>query len=200
MQGGPWWRCSHRHRRRRRQIPSFLDGGTRVALRLGADGGCRSVATTETRAETTLPAEIIDGQCSGWLGVVGRGGVEPPTFRFSGGRSYRLSYLPRCCHPATDDRIRSPQPTRAVSRCGASAVPTGFEPATSALTGRRELQASPRDHAVCCSVVSRTRLRCSGPNPEVCPSRHAGRSFTQELNSSIQDDGAARIRWSGAGS
>jgi hypothetical protein len=22
-----------------------------------------------------------------------RGGVEPPTFRFSGGRSYRLSYL-----------------------------------------------------------------------------------------------------------
>ena len=29
-----------------------------------------------------------------WLfrGVV-RGGVEPPTFRFSGGRSYQLSYL-----------------------------------------------------------------------------------------------------------
>jgi hypothetical protein len=26
--------------------------------------------------------------------VVGRGGIEPPTFRFSGGRSYRLSYLP----------------------------------------------------------------------------------------------------------
>ena len=25
--------------------------------------------------------------------VVVRGGVEPPTFRFSGGRSYRLSYL-----------------------------------------------------------------------------------------------------------
>ena len=25
---------------------------------------------------------------------MGRGGVEPPTFRFSGGRSYRLSYLP----------------------------------------------------------------------------------------------------------
>ena len=25
---------------------------------------------------------------------VGRGGVEPPTSRFSGERSYRLSYLP----------------------------------------------------------------------------------------------------------
>jgi hypothetical protein len=27
------------------------------------------------------------------VGVVVRGGVEPPTFRFSGGRSYQLSYL-----------------------------------------------------------------------------------------------------------
>jgi hypothetical protein len=25
--------------------------------------------------------------------LVVRGGVEPPTFRFSGGRSYQLSYL-----------------------------------------------------------------------------------------------------------
>ena len=25
--------------------------------------------------------------------MVARGGVEPPTYRFSGGRSYRLSYL-----------------------------------------------------------------------------------------------------------
>ncbi len=27
------------------------------------------------------------------LSLVVRGGVEPPTFRFSGGRSYQLSYL-----------------------------------------------------------------------------------------------------------
>jgi hypothetical protein len=28
-----------------------------------------------------------------WSELVVRGGVEPPTFRFSGGRSYQLSYL-----------------------------------------------------------------------------------------------------------
>jgi len=50
--------------------------------------------------------------------MVGRGGVEPPTFRFSGGRSYRLSYLPR----------------RGV------ATLTGLEPATFAVTGRRANQ------------------------------------------------------------
>lgn len=27
------------------------------------------------------------------FGLVARGGVEPPTFRFSVGRSYQLSYL-----------------------------------------------------------------------------------------------------------
>ena len=29
------------------------------------------------------------------LSLVARGGVEPPTFRFSVGRSYQLSYLAR---------------------------------------------------------------------------------------------------------
>ena len=52
---------------------------------------------------------------------VGRGGVEPPSSRFSGERSYRLSYLPL--------------PAR-----GRRETLTGLEPATSAVTGRRANQ------------------------------------------------------------
>ena len=63
-------------------------------------------------------------RCSG---LVVRGGVEPPTFRFSGGRSYRLSYL-------------------TVPGTPACAVLTGFEPATSTLTGWRALLAALQDH------------------------------------------------------
>lgn len=37
--------------------------------------------------------------------MVARGGVEPPTYRFSGGRSYQLSYLAK---PATN--LTTPQP------------------------------------------------------------------------------------------
>ena len=57
--------------------------------------------------------------------LVARGGVEPPTFRFSVGRSYQLSYL--ALHEAGCDRQKS-------------ATPTGLEPATSAVTGRRANQ------------------------------------------------------------
>ena len=52
-----------------------------------------------------------------------RGGVEPPTFRFSVGRSYQLSYL-------------AEQPAMVAGL----ATPTGLEPATSAVTGRRANQ------------------------------------------------------------
>ena len=57
--------------------------------------------------------------------MVARGGVEPPTFRFSVGRSYQLSYL--ALAEAGCDRQES-------------ATPTGLEPATSAVTGRRANQ------------------------------------------------------------
>ena len=56
------------------------------------------------------------------LWMVARGGVEPPTFRFSVGRSYQLSYLARWL-PREE-----------------LATPTGLEPATSAVTGRRANQ------------------------------------------------------------
>jgi hypothetical protein len=57
--------------------------------------------------------------------AVARGGVEPPTFRFSVGRSYQLSYLA--------GRFRR-------TGTGTGATPTGLEPATSAVTGRRANQ------------------------------------------------------------
>jgi hypothetical protein len=36
--------------------------------------------------------------------LVGRGGVEPPTYHFSGDRSYQLSYLPEQCHTIPEVR------------------------------------------------------------------------------------------------
>ena len=56
--------------------------------------------------------------------LVARGGVEPPTFRVSVGRSYQLSYL-------------APQQGGVPPTV---ATPTGLEPATSAVTGRRANQ------------------------------------------------------------
>ena len=53
-----------------------------------------------------------------------RGGVEPPTYRFSGDRSYRLSYLAK-------------RPRKNLDR---GATQTGLEPATFAVTGRRANQ------------------------------------------------------------
>ena len=67
---------------------------------------------------------------------VARAGIEPATFRFSGGRSYRLSYLAaqqqRTVH--TTGRVSYLNPAHCM------ATPTGLEPATSAVTGRHANQ------------------------------------------------------------
>ena len=70
-----------------------------------------------------------------------RGGVEPPTFRFSGGRSYQLSYL---TVPGACPRKHWRQ---------SAAVLTGFEPATSTLTGWRALRAALQDLVVLATPV-----------------------------------------------
>jgi hypothetical protein len=56
---------------------------------------------------------------------VARAGIEPATFRFSGGRSYQLSYLAGTAGTTSPRRV---------------ATLTGLEPATSAVTGRRANQ------------------------------------------------------------
>jgi hypothetical protein len=72
--------------------------------------------------------------------VVVRGRIELPTFRFSGGRSYRLSYLTSAGPAVADDG-----PQAAESPPPVPAVLTGFEPATSTLTGWRALRAALQD-------------------------------------------------------
>ena len=57
--------------------------------------------------------------------MVARAGIEPATFRFSGGRSYQLSYLAETARLTLPRRL---------------ATLTGLEPATSAVTGRRANQ------------------------------------------------------------
>ena len=62
-----------------------------------------------------------------------RAGIEPATFHFSGERYYRLSYL------ASHTAYRAGEGRRHLS-LAALATPTGLEPATSAVTGRRANQ------------------------------------------------------------
>ncbi len=108
-------------------------------------------------------------------GGQGRGRTaDLPLFR----RTLVPTELPAPVQPSCQTRPNQVAPTGEInimltSTGGASAVLTGFEPATSALTGRRELQASPQDHAVCCSIVSRSRLRCcASVRPCTCEAGH----------------------------
>ena len=78
-----------------------------------------------------------------------RAGIEPATFRFSGGRSYRLSYLAgrHVC-------------------LAVLATLTGLEPATSAVTGRRANQL--RHRALLYCSLRRCR-RCAYPQRDSNP-------------------------------
>ena len=71
--------------------------GARVRLAAahrGQQGACRSLTGTDHKGRVYVFAQLRGGRS-----VVVRGGVEPPTFRFSGGRSYRLSYLTLAMKP-----------------------------------------------------------------------------------------------------
>jgi hypothetical protein len=57
--------------------------------------------------------------------LVARGGIEPPTYRFSGGRSYQLSYL---AVPGDANRVR-PEPGEVYRTLPAR--PDGFASAAS---------------------------------------------------------------------
>ena len=70
-----------------------------------------------------------------WAEKVARAGFEPATFHFSGERYYQLSYL---AVPGRYVCGRGAAATRVATH--ASATPTGLEPATSAVTGRRANQ------------------------------------------------------------
>src|SRR5690348_17519366 len=84
---------------------------------------------------------------------VARAGIEPATFRFSGGRSYQLSYL-------------APRHRRDRAECLAVvATLTGLEPATSAVTGRRANQLRHRASLLHSLRVTAKRVPPTGFEP-----------------------------------
>ena len=85
--------------------------------------------------------------------VVARAGIEPATFRFSGGRSYRLSYLAKGSRPLGRSHL---------------ATLTGLEPATFAVTGRRANQLRHRA-LLCDSIVRASRVPPTGFEPALPP-------------------------------
>jgi hypothetical protein len=89
--------------------------------------------------------------------MVARAGIEPATFRFSGGRSYQLSYLAGR-HPYLKTQV--PRQTLATL--------TGLEPATSAVTGRRANQLRHRA-LLCDSIVRASRVPPTGFEPALPP-------------------------------
>jgi hypothetical protein len=72
---------------------------------------------------------------------VARAGFEPATFHFSGERCYQLSYLAVSPSAARTTGLTNTEAVTLLDGCiTALATPTGLEPATSAVTGRRANQ------------------------------------------------------------
>ena len=97
-----------------------------------------------------------------------RAGVEPATFRFSGGRSYQLSYLAGNAGKEPNDL----------------ATLTGLEPATFAVTGRRANQL--RHWALLTAVLPLspyyivTVVRCCRTAFTTCPQRDSNPRYRLE--------------------
>ena len=110
-------------------------------------GQRRSTAVNHGSSEgnsRSRPGELTCGK--GRPGRVARAGVEPATFRFSGGRSYQLSYLAGTCRPGMAGRV---------------ATQTGLEPATFAVTGRRANQLRHWALLVSCRAPNGVRTRAT---------------------------------------
>ena len=91
--------------------------------------------------------------------MVARAGIEPATFRFSGGRSYQLSYLAG----------RPPELNETTECLAVTATLTGLEPATSAVTGRRANQLRHRALLYCVLRVAAARVPPTGFEPALPP-------------------------------
>ena len=77
---------------RESEIPSDRSLTQRRASSASTDR-LAEVDTTTTGKQNTDRRFRWSASCQPGEGLVARGGVEPPTFRFSVGRSYQLSYL-----------------------------------------------------------------------------------------------------------
>ena len=112
-----------------------------------SDAGRHSIALwSEGCHKAVSPADAMSCRLSRFRNTdrkqpwVARGGVEPPTFHFSGERCYQLSYL-AIASTAEASPAWCEAKSGGIQALDADlATPTGLEPATSAVTGRRANQ------------------------------------------------------------